>query len=333
MKRFAKIINDHINGKKTEASKYIFSSLSLHLQKMGYKVPFKVIAIKKTASITFLLPSQFEALEPLEVGDIMYDLKSFIFQNGGKIGHHGIDIDGDTDYFEETGVINIYFPKSNNFTEYIPPSEEEINNLDNEMRELYRRLENEENEEYKQRMEERIEDIHDVLSGFNMYKQYSEASSPEEISDLIEKYKLKNKDIEIGPTKLETSNSTGGPVMRVPIINNKTNDRVKYPEMNISNGNYYHLQKLLSDVGIEGLDKDGGRVSIDQLESVINSLENDPDFLENYTRESTDENSGGVRMIDMGLGYDQLRSYFTRLKQMIDFARKHNTGDEYISAG
>lgn len=119
-------------------------------------------------------------------------------------------------------------------------------------------------------------------------------------------------------------------VMKFDIISNKTKDMKKYPELNISNENFAQLAQLLTEMGLEGIGENEGRISIEQLELAINSLNNDPDFLNNYTTEDSHEKENeGVEIYNFGTKFEQLERYIIRLQEMINFA--HETGDEYIN--
>lgn len=111
MKKTAKVLNDYFNGMKTTASSQILSKISSKLQSMGYKAPFKVAKIEKIAGMTFALPSTSESDQPKSVFDVSWNLKEFIYEKVSgavEIPFNAIDIDGDTDVGDDTGVINIY---------------------------------------------------------------------------------------------------------------------------------------------------------------------------------------------------------------------------------
>lgn len=66
----------------------------------------------------------------------------------------------------------------------------------------------------------------------------------------------------------------------------------------------------------------------------IDSIKNDHNFVELYTRESYDSGDENIhRVIDFGLPVDQIMIYFERLQELINFVKENKTGDKFIIRG
>lgn len=321
-----------------------FRDKKIHGIRLRFKNGFSIVAkLNKKASVTFSLPSEFNKpreSQPMTLGDIAHDLMNFVIhKKKGNVIPSAVEVDGDSDYFGGKGIINFYFPKPDDpkWKGYTPPSDEALQRMQIEVDELYDRLIAEDGEEYRRNISDAIDGLNEKIWKAQRYKYEANADSPKVIADYVDGYE-RAKPFEFGSYRMEISGMTGGPVMRIPVVENGTTDSIPYPELNISNGNFAQLAEMLKTIGVDGIDDYGAKISIDQLEQVIQSVNNDPDFFELYTREGhdtheKDENAPGPRMIDFGLNRDQLMSYLGRLQILIDFAKEHNTGDEFITAG
>jgi hypothetical protein len=152
-------------------------------------------------------------------------------------------------------------------------------------------------------------------------------------------------------------------VMRYDVVENKTSEFQRPPEMHLSNANTVQLMKLLKlfglkqnetnkdyydqygkdlpeeiidrviDMSNESEDDDYyGDINIDELKKVLDRIESNPKKVERYTRETNIEEKNGKPFVyNFGLDQDTLWMYLNILNEMINYAKQN--GYREISYG
>lgn len=109
--------------------------------------------------------------------------------------------------------------------------------------------------------------------------------------------------------------------IRVEVTANETQHLEQLPEINIANGNYYQLNRLLQ---LEPGEDYSGSISAQDMLARISIARGQTDM---YTRAPTDTGGPGTGMarnIDYGLNQGQLNRYLDVLEQMAEYALNMN---------
>lgn len=263
---------------------------------------YRKIASKiKIASVTFSPSGSYKMSQPMDMLGIASDMLQFGHYQSDLLKDTGVmmnDITPDGDYhFQPTGVMNFYIPifKTVDNPKY---DQEQGWTDDNEM---YIRQAIPEN---LQMTEQRIRQF---VDGYNQHK----------MGDVVAQF-----------DRMDISNMSGKAVARINVVENKTTEIEPIPEVQMANGNYFEVAKLLKKHGVPIEPEEyGGQFTVDEYIGARQLMQDSE--IEKHTRPEYQEGN----MYDAGLPFEQIEDYFTRLDQMAAWIQKSQLPDQTIAFG
>jgi hypothetical protein len=133
----------------------------------------------------------------------------------------------------------------------------------------------------------------------------------------------------------EVSGLGRGNVVRLEVVGNNTVNLEEIPEVNITNSNAHALLSLLSQEGVSSISGGlSGKININELKNAILDIENNDYILETHTQEPYQNvEEGSPTVYNGGRSVDQFKSYFEKLKQMINYVEQNNIPNRFINYG
>lgn len=254
---------------------------------------------KKTASVTFRIGDGADKIsKPKNILNLSFELSSF-FYNGSQIDHNtsplmnAITPDGD-DFDKFIGTINIYpAPR------VAPP--------ENMSQEAYYALSDASEEEQLRR-------------GFKKYN-----NSIEEMMPVIDEWiQIKAAEGYIIEKKSDISNMSKGPVLRLIVKENPSENYAKIPEVHMNNANAF---ALLQTVGISP--DYSGSISPDDLIRAVNNVQSE-DVSRNVPPESIEYGEDGkIPIYRGGIDEQYIDQRLQELYELADFAKSNGFREIY----
>lgn len=262
---------------------------------------FRLSRLKKQASVTFYIGDGANKIsKPKNILDLSFELSRF-FYYGSTVDHDTAplinDITSDGDDFDKfKGTINVY-PS----VRLVAPQNMSL--------ETYDSLQDSTEEEK-------------LKNGFRKHNNSIEAMMPV-IDEWIQ---LKSAEGYVFEKKMDTSNMTGGPVLRLIVKENPSENYANIPEVHMNNAN---AASLLRTMGF--LPESSGSVHPDDLIAAINEVSKES-IQRNIRPEQREYGKDGeLSMYSGGIDEGYIDQRLQQLYELADFAKNNNFQEIYWS--
>lgn len=171
-------------------------------------------------------------------------------------------------------------------------------------------------------------------SKWNEDRQYTEIPeherlSQEQVKSLVKGYNsYKDGMVVLGYPELQTSNMTGGPVYRVPVLKNQTSTLDRIPRLNVANANARVILEILQFHGLP-VNPDDYSGEFDALDYIGARQLMSNETLERFQRERTQDGN----MWDAGLDVGRINAYMDGLDQIATWMQKNQLPNQTIVFG
>lgn len=169
-----------------------------------------------------------------------------------------------------------------------------------------------------------------LLGILNFYEDQTSGLTPQKVQEIVKAYNQEKQGvIALKIVGHDVSQSRGVPTTRVQVVENKTDQYERVPELNISNVHAYQFLRFLQDLGLPVDPKEmSGSISVEALQYAITEPNPDMAVYQNEMSSGDADVSSGISMI-----VERYPRYVEILQKMIDYINKHQLPNRRIVFG